>query len=336
MLLDDSDLVHILEHVRIYNYMDAMLARMDGSRKNFVTAKEKKFIFKYLNTIDSVNHPFYAYYHVNDKKELNFLIHDRLGRFLIDVNDRANGYGGVYIDLNLNWIDVSDVTDMSNLFEDGMFDGDISLWDVSNVTDMREMFHESCFDGDISKWDVRNVKIMDQIFAYSHFTGDLQYWQVSERIGMDIFDNTDIPEKNRPAVMRVRDVARKDIKEGFDINDMGHELNDGGYEKRHVEKHSKIYDFVNVYVDLCRRTMGGSSKYVPIARSIAPDDRHKLEAITRDCDEETRELMRSRDFTKLMEIVLIYNYMDDLLSKMNGTEQAFVSPEDEDFIECYI
>ncbi|RIY34361.1 BspA family leucine-rich repeat surface protein, partial [Psittacicella hinzii] len=60
------------------------------------------------------------------------------------------------------------------------FQGDISKWDVSNVTNMQGTFMASSFNGDISRWDVSNVLSMGGIFLSSHFNGDISHWNVKK------------------------------------------------------------------------------------------------------------------------------------------------------------
>jgi len=115
-------------------------------------------------------HSYENQYKIKDKNELKELV--KLAES-IDVN------------MDLNWLDVSNVTDMSFMFYDSKFNGDISKWDVSNVTSMCCMFYNSKFNGDISKWDVSNVTDMESMFANSKFNGDISKWDVSNVTNME-------------------------------------------------------------------------------------------------------------------------------------------------------
>lgn len=154
-------------------------------------------------------------YKVKDKDELKRIIGARLNPIVRALPPSTEySIDGTYevsrIEMNLNWLDVSNITDMSNVFVynenwygqfiivsdwdvshvtnmSGMFlkisnfNSDISKWDVSNVTNMQEMF-SGCqdFNQDISDWNVHNVTNMQEMFNFCvNFNQDLSRWDVS-------------------------------------------------------------------------------------------------------------------------------------------------------------
>jgi len=183
--------------------------------ETFPTPEDHLFYQEYMQ-VTSTDDEFYACYCPRTYLFRNLMY---------EMSDR-DAYGRT---VNLNWIDVSHIKDMHQLFgrkDDGislrltLFDGDISLWDVSNVTDMRHMFYNSAFTGDISEWDIFptcNVQSM--------------------------FDKSRIPQNHRPKCMR------KNMNEGFDIDDMGIEITPAATKKQKVGKSSKLYGMIVEFID---------------------------------------------------------------------------------------
>jgi len=183
-----------------------------------ISANDDQFYEEVVSATTEKTSPLYACYFVRDKKEL------------MDIAYNGILYGNTRWLQNLNWIDVREVTDMSDLFSD--------------------MSYGSCFAGDISLWDVHNVVNMESMFAGSEFDGDISNWNVSKDCYInDMFSYSAMHKCHRPKCPRNRK-----IDEGFDISDMGNEIDATIKKKQNVAKTSKNYktvrDFINRGYDL--------------------------------------------------------------------------------------
>lgn len=135
----------------------------------YVSISEEDFI-----RLSKLATKIHYHYKVKDKDELQRIV-NFIGSDSYFGNDEHNQE---LLNVDLNWLDVSNITSMAQLFNSNKFTGDISKWDVSNVKDMTDMFNKSKFNGDISRWDVSNVINMIGMFAFSEFNQDISMWNV--------------------------------------------------------------------------------------------------------------------------------------------------------------
>jgi len=269
------------------------------------------------------------------------MIRERLGRFFIHCVGDDGVYDTVfYAKLNLNWLDVSEVTSMLCMFQWSVFNGDISLWDVSNVRDMQEMFFKCNFNGDISGWDVSRVGDMKDMFHSSKFRGDISGWQLSDgalKNHNNMFTGCRIPEWHKPAQLQKK-MKTSAVKEGFDISDMGNDI-DMTIQKQKVTKHSKIYDGLVDFIDNRRPDIINLKKWVKDASKDVIEEIRMFHDVYDDMDYECRALMAKYNLYDVMDLVLIYNQMNDFIEAlllMDDRPWKFVKHEHIEFVKAHL
>jgi len=119
---------------------------------------------RYIQTIHSRDHMFYAWKTIAGPDDVIDIVHNMSNRKKF---------------LNFNWINTGIVKSLDHVFSSYRWDFDVSLWDVSNVQSMNFLFYNTVFKGDLSQWDTHNVRDMEGIFAESKFNGDVSMWDVS-------------------------------------------------------------------------------------------------------------------------------------------------------------
>jgi len=187
---------------------------LDGSYALY--DNDDKFYAANLQSITSKEDPFHGCFRIRGGRTA-------LSDFIESFIDSS----GFEYNASLNWIDVSCIKDFSGLFSDNnMFDGDISLWNVFNAKNMTRMFYKSYFTGNVSGW-------------YMNPDCDVT----------DMFLGCDIPMANKPKCLKNRG-----INEGFNIDDMNHEMPVQKAEKRNVQKQSKMNNVIRDIIEVAKRT----------------------------------------------------------------------------------
>lgn len=154
---------------------------MINIQKYFSQSEKNSSIDEYLSKDKILFINEYLLSKLNNKKFKTVIATDKNIRQLVQEAIKENG-----IDVDLNFIDVSQVTNMYALFEHSDFCGDISAWDVSNVTNMSSMFYGArMFNCDISEWDVSKVENFESMFQGAEvFNQPIGKWKTEKATNM--------------------------------------------------------------------------------------------------------------------------------------------------------